>query len=65
MWTDSSTAVAATPGLLVLAFAGLFAVEREAAVIRTVRALLALRQTPLPARATLKRKRAALASVLD
>ncbi len=65
VWTDPSTAVAATAGLLVLTFAGLFAVEREAAVIRTIRALLALRQTPLLARATLKRQRAALASVLD
>ena len=46
VWGDASTAVAAA--------AGLFSVERETAMIRTVRAFLALRQTPLRARATLK-----------
>ena len=56
---------AATAGLLALAFAGVHAVEREAAVMRTVRAFFALRQTPLAARAALRRQRAALAAVLD
>ena len=56
---------AAAAGLLVLAFAGVHAVEREAAVMRTVRAFFALRQTPLAARAALRRQRAALAAVLD
>ncbi len=52
-------------GLLFLAFAGVHAVERETAVMRTVRAFFALRQTPLAARAVLRRQRAALAAVLD
>ena len=65
IWGNASTALAVSAGLLILAFTGVIAVEREAAVIRTVRAFLALRQTPLRARATLQRQRAALASVLD
>ena len=51
--------------LTALAFIGLFAFEREAAVFRTVKAFLALRQTPLKARAALKRQRVELASVLE
>ena len=51
--------------LPVLAFAGLAAFEREASVVRLVRAFLASRQTPLRARASLKRQRAAIAVVLD
>ena len=51
--------------LLILAVAGLFALEREASVLRTVRAFLAMRQTPLKARARLKRQRAEIATVLD
>ena len=52
-------------GLPLLAFAGLAAFEREAAAIKVVRAFLASRQTPLRARASLKRQRAAIATVLD
>lgn len=52
-------------GLLALAFAGVRAVEREAAVARTVGAFFALRRTPPAARAALRRQRAALAEVLD
>lgn len=53
------------PGLTGLALAGMGAVERELAVLRTVRAFRALRQTPLAARAALHRQRAAIADVLD
>ena len=56
---------ATAAGLVALAFAGVHAVEREAAVMRTVRAFFALRRTPLAARAALRRQRAALAAVLD
>ena len=55
----------AAGALTALAFIGLFAFEREAAVFRTVKAYLALRQTPLKARAALKRQRVELASVLE
>ena len=58
-------ALAVGGGLTALAFAGLAAFEREASVLRTVNAFLALRQTPLKARARLKRDRAALATVLE
>ena len=51
--------------LTALAFIGLLAFERETAVLRTVKAFLALRQTPLKARAALQRQRVELASVLD
>ena len=52
-------------GLVALAFTGLSAIERQAAVVRLVRAFLATRQTPLRARARLKRQRAAIATVLE
>ncbi len=52
-------------GLLALAPVGLMAFEREAAALKMTRAFLASRQTPLRARASLKRQRAAIASVLD
>ena len=58
------TALAAFFLLSILAVVGLFALEREAAAIRTVRAFLAIRQTPLKARAHLKRQRAEIATVL-
>ena len=66
-WTQHgiTTALAVGGGLTLLAFAGLLAVEREASVLRTVNAFLALRQTPLKARARLKRQRAELANVLE
>ena len=51
--------------LTALAFIGLLAFERERAVLRTVTAFLALRQTPLKARAALRRQRVELASVLE
>lgn len=52
-------------GLPWLAVAGLFAFEREASVITTVRAYLAMRQAPLRARALLRRQRSEIASVLE
>ena len=52
-------------GLVALAVVGTLAVERESAVLRTTRAFFALRQTPLRARSALRRRRAALADVLD
>ena len=58
-------ALAVAGGLTLLAFAGLLAVKREASVLRTVSAVLALRQTPLEARARLRRQRAELANVLE
>ena len=51
--------------LVVLAIAGTLAVEREAAVWRTTRAFFALRQMPLRARGSLRRRRQALADALD
>lgn len=56
---------AAAAGLVFLAFAGLTAIERQSAVLRLVRAFLATRQTPLRARARLRRQQAAIAAVLD
>ncbi len=61
----TTTGVAAGLGLLVLAAFGTLAVERESAVWRTTRAFFALRQMPLRARGALRRRRAALANVLD
>ena len=61
----AATAPAAFFLLSILAVAGLFALEREAAVIGTVRAFLAIRHTPLKARAHLKRQRAEIATVLE
>ena len=58
-------AVAVLAGLPVAAVAGLYAFERESAVLRTVRAFLALRQTPLTARRRLERQRSDIATVLD
>ena len=65
VWLSGPAAIVAVVAFTVLAFAGLAAVERETAVLRTVRAFLALRQTPRKARAQLKRQRAALAAVLE
>ena len=65
LWFGGGIGAATAVGLVVLAFAGLNAIERQAAVIRLVRAFLATRQTPLRARARLKRQRAAIAAVLD
>ena len=66
-WTQRGLALALAVGggLTLLAFAGLLAVEREASVLRTVNAFLALRQTPPKARVRLRRQRAELASVLE
>lgn len=58
-------AVAALIGLPLLAVAGLFAVERETAALRTARAWLALRSTRPTTRNALRRRRAELATVLD
>ena len=61
----AATTPAAFLLLSILAVAGLFALEREAAVIGTVRAFLAIRHTPLKARAHLKRHRAEIVTVLE
>ena len=61
----ATAGVLAFVGLVALAFAGMRAVERETRVLRAVRTFLALRQTPLRARAGLRRERAALAEVLE
>ena len=63
--TGATGGVLAVAGVVGLAFGGMAAYERERAVLRTVRAFFALRQTPLGARARLRRQRAALADVLD
>ena len=55
----------ATVALPALAVAGLFAVERESAVLRTVRSWFALRGTSPRTRERLRRHRAELADVLD
>jgi 1-acyl-sn-glycerol-3-phosphate acyltransferase len=58
-------AAATLIGLPLLAVAGLFAVERETAALRTARAWLALRSTRPTTRTALRRRRAELATVLD
>ena len=63
--TGATGGLLAVAGVVGLAFGGVAAYERERAVLRTVRAFLALRQTPPAARARLRRQRAALADVLD
>jgi 1-acyl-sn-glycerol-3-phosphate acyltransferase len=65
LWLGAGVGIAAAVVLPVLAFVGLMAYEREASVLKLVRAFLASRQTPLRARASLKRQRAAIATVLD
>ena len=63
--TDAASGLLAGAGVAALAFGGVAAYERERAVLRTVRAFFALRQTPPAARARLRHQRAALADVLD
>ncbi|HJN44652.1 MAG: hypothetical protein CL477_04725 [Acidobacteria bacterium] len=65
LWLGTSIGVVMAVVLPILAFVGLAAFEREASVLKLVRAFLASRQTPLRARARLKRQRAAIATVLD
>jgi uncharacterized membrane protein YhiD involved in acid resistance len=65
LWVGIGRGIAAAIELPVLAFVGLVAFEREASVLKMIRAFLASRQTPLRARASLKRQRAAIATVLD
>ena len=65
LWLGTGIGVVVAVLLPVVAFAGLAAFEREASVLKLVRAFLARRQTPLHARASLKRQRAAIATVLD
>ena len=65
LWGGNRAAAISAGGLTLLAFGGLLAFEREAAVFRTAAAFVALRQTPLKARARLNRQRAALATVLE
>jgi hypothetical protein len=52
-------------GLPLLAVAGLFAIERESAVLDAVRAWFLLRRTKAGTREHLRRRRSELADVLD
>ena len=61
----TATGVATGFGLVALAALGTLAVERESAVWRTTRAFFTLRRMPLRARGALRRRRAAVANVLD
>lgn len=63
--TGTLTGAATGLGLVILAVLGTLAIERESAVWRTTRAFFALRRTPLRARDALRRRRAALADLLD
>ena len=65
MWGGLGAALATAIGLPLLAVAGLAAFEREVAALTLARAFLATRKTPLRARASLKRQRASIATVLD
>ena len=65
LWLGAGIGIGVAVVLPIVAFVGLAAFEREAAVLKLVRAFLASRQTPLRARASLKRQRAAIATVLD
>ena len=65
LWLGLGVGVGVAVVLPILAFVGLAAFEREASVLKLVRAFLASRQTPLRARASLKRQRAAIATMLD
>ncbi|MDP6579253.1 MAG: 1-acyl-sn-glycerol-3-phosphate acyltransferase [Vicinamibacterales bacterium] len=65
LWLGTNIGVVMAVVLPILAFVGLAAFEREASALKLVRAFLASRQTPLRARARLKRQRAAIATVLD
>ncbi len=59
------TALVLLAGLPVVALAGLFAIERESAVIDAVRAWFLLRRTTRDTRERLRRRRSELADVLD
>ena len=61
----AATTLAAFFLLSILVVVELFALERKAAVIGTMRASLAIRQTPLKARTHLKRQCAEIATVLE
>ena len=65
LWLGAGLGVAVAVVLPILAFVGLAAFEREASVLKLIRAFLASRKTPLRARASLKRQRAAIATVLE
>jgi len=61
----AGTALALLAALLVLAVAGLFAIERESAVLDAVRAWFLLRRTNVDTRERLRRRRSELADVVD
>ncbi len=65
LWLGAGIGFGVAVVLPVVAFVGLAAFEREASVLKLVRAFLANRQTPLRARASLKQQRAAIATLLD
>ena len=65
LWLGAGIGIGVAVVLPIGALVGLAAFEREASVLKLVRAFLASRQTPLRTRASLKRQRAAIATVLD
>ena len=67
VWTLAGARAGLLTGLLLpaLAVAGLFAVERESAVLDTVRAWFLLTRTKADTRERLRRRRSELADVLD
>ncbi len=64
-FAGTRTALLLLAGLLVVAVAGLFAIERESAVIDATRAWFLLRRTNRDTRERLRRRRSELADVLD
>jgi 1-acyl-sn-glycerol-3-phosphate acyltransferase len=64
-WLGPVAAVWSLAGVPALAIAGLFAIEREAAVVHAARSWLMLRRARHPARATLKQVRSEIADLLD
>jgi hypothetical protein len=64
-WRGLTAGLLALTVLSVFAVAGLFAVERESAVLDAVRAWFLLRRTSADTRERLRRRRSELADVLD
>lgn len=64
-WSGGTAGLLAFASLAAIAVAGLFAIERESAVLDAVRAWFLLRRTRGDTRERLKRQRSELANVLD
>jgi hypothetical protein len=64
-WSGGTAGLLAFASLAAIAVAGLFAIERESAVLDAVRAWFLLRRTRDDTRERLKRQRSELADVLD